>query len=600
MSFGQGREWESNVILMKGGRVMKKSIYLILGVLVVGFMLTAFMVSNSGASDNPLRHKTKFGTIEGYADDAMGTWVWKGIPYAAPPIGSLRWKAPRDPKPWEGVLETKIYRQKCCQHNMMPNWRFLKSTSGNEDCLYLNIWRPQTDEILPVYYFIHGGGNFVGNAFLEYGDVAKRYNSVVVTVGYRLGPLGYIAHPALKGDNELDRAANYGLLDIIKGLEWVRYNITAFGGDKNNVTIGGSSGGAGDVLAMITSHLAKGLLHKATVISIGDGVEPLAVAEERANHMIDTLFMKEGFSKETAKNMRENILSTGYLTYFLYQQDANAILKAFSKDRGESLDGAKALDLNHIIDGVVLMDSYPAVIESGIYNKVPVLIGTTAREVGTLGIMSSGYTAGDPNFNDLWSVLYGKKKFEDVFKTKTQKDIFENMLKYGSRMYIAASETNVRKLSARQDNIYSYRFAFGEREGVIPDPARYVLGAAHALYGPFIIGRDRSLFGLTYTEENKAGRTELKNAMVSYWRQFIHTGNPNQPGLPEWKPWSNKEGGPKSIILDATREKAVITMSTEEYFLDKVLEERDRLPLEIRKNVQTVTSAYPGIWLYGY
>ena len=198
--------------------------------------------------------------IEGF-EDVSNTWSWQGIPYARPPVGKLRWKAPKTPKAWKGILETKSFSEKCSQFDLNGNF------NGSEDCLYLNVWRPATQEKdLPVYVWIYGGGNSVGSYSDSniYGDrLAANANMVVVTISYRLGPMGWFIHECLEDDDPANSSGNYGTLDIIDSLKWVKKNIKEFGGNPGNVTIAGESAGGTNVLSLLISPIAKGLFHKA-------------------------------------------------------------------------------------------------------------------------------------------------------------------------------------------------------------------------------------------------------------------------------------------------------------------------------------------------
>ncbi len=235
--------------------------------LLAACLLIAITAASSGAetwTDKPVV-KTNYGLIKGFADKGL-TWCWKGVPYAAPPVGPLRWKAPVDPAAWDGIRDAKKFGSSASQ--LLP----VVGAKGSEDCLYLNIWRPRGEARgLPVYLFIHGGGNSIGTGSSRdyYGNaVAGKSNMVFVSVNFRLGVMGWFRHPAVTGSGSAeDQSGNFGTLDLIKALEWVHENIEAFGGDPGNVTIAGESGGAMDVLSLLTSPLADGLFHRAVVES---------------------------------------------------------------------------------------------------------------------------------------------------------------------------------------------------------------------------------------------------------------------------------------------------------------------------------------------
>ena len=217
-----------------------------------------------------VRVTTQHGRVEGYADAEEQVLVWKGVPFAAPPIGDRRWTAPVDPKPWVGVREAKTSAAPCAQLVYGPTWKRLPVVHGSEDCLYLDVYRPLGNhETLPVFVWVHGGANNSGCA-AEYhmGAFARRADAVVVVPQYRLNVFGFFSHAALRaGGSPEDRSGNYGALDQHKALRWVRDNIHSFGGDPANVTVAGESAGAHDVSAMLISPMARGLFHRAVMQS---------------------------------------------------------------------------------------------------------------------------------------------------------------------------------------------------------------------------------------------------------------------------------------------------------------------------------------------
>jgi len=246
---------------------------------------------------------TSYGTVKGFADDA-NTWAWKGIPFARPPVGDLRWMAPEDPESWEGVRQADEFCDWCPQYFVEdagppPS---IPIITGSEDCLYVNIWRPQSEEKnLPVYFWIHGGGNSIGTAAMTIYDgskMASNSNLIVVTTNYRLGPLGWFTHPALRNGDEMNDSGNYGTLDIIMALKWVRENIEAFGGDPDNVTIAGESAGAQNVHSLLLSPLATGLFHKAIAQSGGPWTDSVEDGDASADEVIDELMAIDGISRD--------------------------------------------------------------------------------------------------------------------------------------------------------------------------------------------------------------------------------------------------------------------------------------------------------------
>ncbi len=216
------------------------------------------------------------GKLDGQMDADTATWEWLGIPFAQPPVDELRWRAPQPEQSWEGARAATGFADAC------PQFDRADAVIGNEDCLYLNVWRPQTQQRdLPVYVWIHGGFNTSGSTDVDYyqgGTIAERSNMIVVSIQYRLGALGWLHYAPLQTGNGEDDSGNYGTLDIIRSLQWVQDNIAAFGGDPENVTVAGESAGAINIISLLTSERASGLFQKAVsqsglpiVASVDDG-----------------------------------------------------------------------------------------------------------------------------------------------------------------------------------------------------------------------------------------------------------------------------------------------------------------------------------------
>ncbi len=275
--------------------------------------------------------ETQFGPVKAIEDE-NSTWVWKAVPFAKPPVDTLRWKAPRDPDPWVEVREETEFCSDCVQYSMGS------SPMGNEDCLYLNIWRPRTNETnLPVYVWIHGGGNSVGSAaFVDtyYGaNLAGTSNMIFVSVNYRLGPFGWFTHPALRSGNagnEKNDSGNYGTLDLIKALEWISDNIEAFGGDPGNVTITGESAGAFNVFSLMISPAAEGLFHRALAQSGATRTSLVEDGDISANDVILKLLVNDGTSADQteAETHLDGMTDTDIKNY-LMQKSSYDILACY-------------------------------------------------------------------------------------------------------------------------------------------------------------------------------------------------------------------------------------------------------------------------------
>lgn len=479
---------------------------------------------------------TQNGLVLGTEDakDGYLTWAWKGIPFAQPPTGSLRWKAPQPPANW-GFLNADTFGSKCPQYDGFGNF------SGSEDCLYLNVWRPRTQERnLPVYFYIHGGGNSIGTGsdpMTQGNKLAPRGNMVVVTINYRLGPLGWFVLPgSLQTGNPLDDSGNYGTLDIIQAVRWVRANIGAFGGNPNNITIAGESAGGFNVCTLLISPVAKGLFHRAVSESgglfSGTGMSDLPSLEAggaSAQQAVNALGCTDPSSLRTCLMSKtpEEIFSV-YPLWVGGMLDLNAFMDRFT-------------------DGVVISAlGKDALKNPETCNQVPTILGTN-KEEWKIFLLSLWGTMPPAEYQALaiyLSMLWQQAGVDDIAAAMTA--------------------------NQGQPGVYAYEFDYGAyNEGgynAWPDYPYYfdiMVGSAHSLELPFIFG-EWWFFGFEpfiFRPDNAAGREALSDSMVQYWSSFARTGHPFDPSGVLWRPWSNKEGGAKRILLDANDTEAIIIMS---------------------------------------
>jgi para-nitrobenzyl esterase len=508
--------------------------------------------------------ETMDGVVIGAEHRATNTLSWKGIPYAKAPIGDLRWKAPQAPEKRPTPLKAINFCEICPQYiDHDNNLATPQVIQGNEDCLYLNIWRPKTKAVnLPVYFWIHGGGNSIQFPLLSHTDaanLANRSNMVVVTVSYRLGPMGFFSHPALrsgkKGDEKTD-SGNFTLLDLIQALSWVNANIKAFGGNPENVTIAGESAGGQNVLSLIASQLAKNLFHQAISQS---GVVRSATptqGEEHVNGIIIKLLLKDGSAKdEKAAEAKLKGMSRKNIEKYLRSKSAQDFLELYPEGR---LGGMIKFP-DSFADGTVLPVDFYGALKTGNYNKVPIILGTNKEETKL-------FLLADPRFIPL-------RNDGSLFMDLAKAELYELAARYqsdGWKVMAVDQLARILRSNADQPAVYAYQFLWGTggmKESVIPFPYALLMGACHAMEIDFVFGTEAvSLGGYAFDERNRPGRVALSNAMMDYWARFARTGNPNRKGsgLPEWKPWSNAEGSPKTILLDADFNNLKIKMSEKE------------------------------------
>jgi para-nitrobenzyl esterase len=521
---------------------------------------------------------TRFGAVRGF-EDASDTWVWKAIPFARPPVGELRWRAPRDPVPWKGVRGPRELASPSLQYVPAFPWVI----EGSEDCLYLNVWRPRSAETgLPVYVWIHGGGNSMGSAawLTEYrgSAVADSSRLVYVSVNYRLGPMGWFAHPALReGSSALDDSGNYGTLDLVQALKWVKENIAAFGGDPERVMIAGESAGGFNVLSLLVSPAARGLFSRALVESGGPKSASMADAEGSADRVLRLLLLRDGKARDAEEAGRvAAAMRPVDVRAYLRSKTGREILRCFEPSPLGMFDNPAILR-----DGAVIPASgYGTLGTAEQASRVPLIIGTNAEESKLFMYFNPAL---DPT-----------------------SDLYAAYARYTSMRWKAEGVDGVaRALASSPDSppVYAYLFSWGapDASGRSPMPGDWGrrLGAFHSLEIPFFHGMDTVFGGLLdrqlLSASARQGRKALSAAMMSYVASFVRTGDPNDSGsgLPRWEPWSNEPGAPRCIVFDADESSARISMTDREVTLAGIQEEmRSRLAGDLYRK----TSEYVSLW----
>jgi len=476
------------------------------------------------------------GKIRGKVDE-LNTWTWQGIPYAKPPVDELRWKAPVDPERWHGIKETTELCSACPQYYDGP-------ILGSEDCLYLNVWRPQTfQRHLPVYFWIHGGGNSIGTASVPSfngSKLAADANMVVVTINYRIGPLGWFSHPSLRhGEDAFDDSGNYGTLDIIKALQWVHENIAFFGGDPDNVTIDGESAGGVDVYTMILSPAAAGLFHKAIAQSGGTPSVTVEAADASASAAIAKILQADGLTEPPG----------GDLEAYLKSKTIYEILGVYQTGAGNMLNDEF---VSNFLDGAVIREEgVYAMADPEKYNQVPMIVGSNKEEYKLF--IASAYYGVVPDdvyqsmaltYSNQWKIAAVDTPATLMAAHATQPEIFAYQLHYGAY--------NIDGYNAWPTDLYGINFAL-------------MLGCAHGLDVPIFWG-NYYYFGyddIIFREDNRAGYEALTDAWIAYLASFVRTGAPGDAGGAFWNSWQSDGGIPKRMILDANNTDAILTMSNE-------------------------------------
>jgi len=447
--------------------------------------------------------KVAEGTLEGVEEE--GLTVFKGVPFAAPPVGELRWKAPQALKKWEGVQKADKFGPACPQMSFFPTAK----NDNSEDCLYLNIWTPakSANEKLPVMVWIYGGGFAMGTTNIpsNYGDKLAKQGVILVSIAYRVGPLGFMCHPDLTAESPNKVSGNYGLLDQIAGLKWVQKNIAAFGGDPSKVTIFGESAGGISVSMLCASPLTKGLF-RAAISESGGSFGP--VKETRVIGGTPTLKGGEKQGVEFAKRMGVNSLAE------LRKLDP----EKWMKDPGAQMGGFWP-----VVDGYVITDDQYKLYEKGIYNDINVIIGTNSDE-GAMFVRPSK----PDDYKKYVEQTFGKFA-GDVLKLypgNTEQETYTSQADIFRETAFAWPSWTWARLQRKTGKSNVFVYYFDQQQPQSPWMQTKLRGASHAYEVGFVFN---------HLDQNATENDQKLSAIMSkYWTNFAKTGDPNGEGLPKW------------------------------------------------------------------
>ena len=518
------------------------------------------------------------------------TFAWKGIPFAKPPIGELRWKAPQDASAWNGTLEAIEFKSACFQGSSMIQGDSEGKWSGNEDCLYLNVWTPQltedqlenNQEKLPVMMWIHGGGNTTGSAHVyDPSLLVSKHNVVVVTIHYRMGPLGWFRHPALQtpDSSRADISGNYGTLDTIKALEWINKNIKYFGGDPGNVTVFGESAGGHNAAAIFASPLAEGLYHKVIVQSgimssssieaaesylPESGIAPSRSGLEAFNHIL--VANKSAANLIEAKKIQDEMTLEEIRT-ILYEQSPDVLLQSSFDARPKRGGMTRVFPDGHVI----LKGGIEEAFNNSSLRRVPIISGTNKDENKFFNALNRNFVKWGPATG-----LYKTVGVDEMPLEIIDPEYYDAISFYGSSFWKQrAVDTPARKLiQSGHTDTYAYRFDWDELSTINDIDLSKLIGAAHALEILFVFGTFDSFIvkNFLFGDDAYPAGKKLSEQIQSYWAEFAYTGNPGrgrEGNLPLWTSWSNQEGD-KYLVLDSENDKGVF-MSDIEYTQDYLL-----------------------------
>jgi para-nitrobenzyl esterase len=467
--------------------------------------------SRSGSEVKPAaRVSTSGGLITGTTASRPGVRAYLGIPYAAPPVGEFRWHVPRPPAEWTNVRAAERFAPSCMQGSNTPfgPWttEFLLLGAVSEDCLYLNVWTAaRSGERRPVLVYVYGGGFSSGSGDVPVYDGAPLAEKglVVVNMNYRVGALGFLAHPELSAERGV--SGNYGLLDQVAALEWVRDNIAAFGGDPQRVAIAGQSAGAISVFLLTASPMAKGLFQRAVIESGPGGLASFGI----------------GASRSVARP-RVEAESDG--VRFAAALGAKNLAELRRLPASKFAGGGAGIRFGPVIDGRFLLENPAETFAAGRQNDVPTITGLNADE----GSASPTYgRATAEQFRQQITQRYGERaaQFLAAYPAATDNEARRAQIESGRDAGIAGV-TRLLTERARTSRTPAFAYYF---DRAIPWPERPEFGAFHTAEVPYVFGTLDKL-RRPWTDVDR----KLSQTMMSYWASFAATGDPNGTGLPPW------------------------------------------------------------------
>ncbi len=494
------------------------------------------------AQEGVIKIKIKNGELQGVVNPQTAITSFKGIPYALPPVGDLRWKEPQPAANWTGVLKADHFSHMPMQKHVFADMIFRADTMS-EDCLYLNVWTPAKTgkEKLPVLVYFYGGG-FVGGDGSESrydGESMAQKGIVAITISYRLGIFGFFCHPELTAESPHHAAGNYGLLDQNAALKWVQENVSAFGGDPSKVTIAGESAGSFSVSAQVVSPLSKKLIAG-------------AIGESGAVIKLETLADGEKSGNTFANKIGAKSL---------------ADLRAFSAK--QLLDSASKWHQAVVVDGYFFNKQPYETLQNGEEARVPLLVGWNSTEVPYQFLMGRDTLTQD-NYSKKIKLLYADKADEvlKLYPGNTPDELLKSATDLSSDRFIVYGTWKWADLQAKTSGKPVYRYVFScprpPMVGAATSNPPKLVGAAHASEIEFAMGNLSSNKVYAWTADNY----KVSATMENYFANFIKTGNPNGSGLPKWEA-NTKDSTVKYININVDTKLETETNRDRYLFLDK-------------------------------
>ena len=538
---------------------------------------------NKSRNKNPIY--TSSGVVKG--EFHRGVYIWEDIPYALPPVGELRWKAPRKIEFSSELILPKT-KNFCIQRtsNFGGSAEYADEDdllSGSEDCLYLDVFAPlnKSKKLLPVMFWIHGGGNTSGLKDLyDFRKLVKKHDVIVVRINYRLGPFGWFTHPAIQGfQNDVDKTSNFGTLDIISALEWVNENITLFGGDSNNITIFGESAGGHNVLSLLVSKRAKGLFHKAISMS----GYTTSFSTENAYRQDIQSFSSDHTSWKIVNKIVNDVSQEKKQSEYENKEIRKILLSMSGKEFYKYYSDRKSYEEIPLLtnDGIVIPKNglRNALSKTEYVNNVPTMIGSNRDEVKFWLAFSEYFVELDYSIGG--SIL-GLPKIS--LKDEGAYEAFNYYRSTAWKIRGVDEPLNSLAMTGNK-NLYSYRFDWDDQRRFVIANFKQIFGATHALEVPLLAG-DNTLVGgrpvSNFIYPRGISFFYISRNMMRFWTNFAKTG---EPGLSSnnvmWGPYTANKLDVKSfMVLDNKKNLRMSSSNTNLKILTKELFYDERLNKE--------------------
>jgi para-nitrobenzyl esterase len=544
---------------------------------------------HGAAADGPIV-TTKEGPVQGFIQNGVAQFL--GIPYATPPVGDLRWRPPQPHAPWTAVLQTTAYAPICALVTTLGV--FSGPANNNEDCLFLNVFTPNLNSSarLPVIVWIHGGGNLDGETpGYDGSKLASDGKTVVVTMEYRLNLMGWLAHPAL--DNEGHLFGNYGTLDQLLALKWVKRNIAQFGGDKSNVTLGGQSAGAVDTGIAMVSPLFAGLFHRGICESFCPSFPQatLASAEKAGVAFAVAAGCGSGTDAATAKCLR-------------------SLPAAKIESLAGTASAASEFVIGTMVDGTVIPEQPPTAFINGHFNHVPLMNGNVEDEEN-FGLAITEYFSGPPRvpptaaqYIDFVNTTYAPPTYPDGTAAKVLANYplsaFATPQLAWNRVGTdpgLCGERGLDKILAPQIPVYAYEFDDQTAPFYFPKMPGFLPLAYHTADIQYLFplwSGGPSPPSVIHTLKNK--QQDLSDQLVLAWTNFAWTGNPNGLGNFPWPRYTNSSTSPAWLIQDIP---AMSTLTDAQYSALRKCDFWDAVAASAMPPASVAESTPPVKWLLG-